>query len=422
MPTINATRMFVGDSVAVAAYYRGANVAPLLLPNRVRAILNKFNTTMLLPGVDGALRFGYQPGNYRESTGQTLAAADQQVGLVVDAARSRGAELLPAWSSGFSSLTNIGIGASAGTVNLVGSEVVMVSGDGGADRAEFTIGGLVSNRLYEARIVARRGTQGSSQNFSSWTVGTINRVSIDSTANKEYVINFVASGTGGLIRAYAADTAGGAIGDGVIVSSISVRELPGIHASQSTSGFQPVLRNTGGIQSWQFDGTDDRLALSAVPFQMSDDFAIVAGTFCDPVSSVKWNTLFGASSTTTSSRIQLAIRPDTGGAVFFSRDDLGTTSLLYSPSENYLRKNVVVSAVKAGNARSIRVDGVTRVSATLQLYTATLAGADIGRLFDASDFNRGHIHAIICIKGNPTDSELLILEKFIASLQGRTLP
>ena len=232
------------------------------LPRRVRAILNKYNATMILPGISGVLRFGYQPGNYRESTGQTLAAADQQVGLVVDAARSRGAELLPAWSSGFSSLTNIGIGASAGTVNLVGSEVVMVSGDGAADRAEFTIGGLVSNRLYEARIVARRGGQGSSQNFSSWTVGTIGKVSIDSTANKEYVINFVASGTGGLIRAYAADIAGGAIGDGVIVSSISVRELPGIHAIQSTSGYQPILRNISGIQSWQFDGTDDRFSMT----------------------------------------------------------------------------------------------------------------------------------------------------------------
>lgn len=557
--------------------------SPITLPRRVSSILNKYGATMLLPGVSGALRFGYQPGNFRESTGQTLAAADQQVGLVVDAARAPGPELMTNgdFSNGLTGWSSIGTG---GTRTIVSGRVLITGGTGPGLRQ----GGLISGRTYRASMYARR-ISGTANAFV--TGGGLNPAGATVTW---------------VFKASATNFDFGISGDSSTTTwefgEISVSELPGIHASQSTSGFQPVLRrglvnqllwssdfsnaawgktnvtlsgskvientssaehyigsmnysyvsgqvyskavvveagertlvrlafssaafpasnrfgyfnlangtvdslpsgvsgsiasmgdgkylcvitrdatasattnsfivlvtnnnpaaisypgdgtsgiylhsaalfqgtvtadqiiaaggipvtttapasSANGVQSLQFDGTDDRLSLSAVPFQMSDDYVVMAGV---RFSSLGFRTVFGAGNTGLANPLLELNINDSGLLRHFVRDDSGASRT--ASSQITAGADSVVAAVKRGQGLFVRVDSVVSpsVSAT-GLVATTLNAAVIGARSSTSisSFMAGDFEGAIFIKGNPTDSELLTLERFIASLQGRTI-
>jgi hypothetical protein len=49
-------------------------------------------------------------------------------------------------------------------------------------------------------------------------------------------------------------------GDQGVFSAVSVRELPGRHATQPTSGFRPIFREMNGKRRLEFDGVDDFMA------------------------------------------------------------------------------------------------------------------------------------------------------------------
>lgn len=61
------------------------------------------------------------------------------------------------------------------------------------------------------------------------------------------------------------------------VDNISVRELPGNHASQVTAGSKPILRNSGGLWYLEFDGVDDFLVTAAINFTATDKMSVFAG-------------------------------------------------------------------------------------------------------------------------------------------------
>lgn len=68
------------------------------------------------------------------------------------------------------------------------------------------------------------------------------------------------------------------LGDGFTISSISVRELPGNHATQDTIAARPILRQTGGgLYYLEFDGTDDGMETAAIDFTATDKMSIFAG-------------------------------------------------------------------------------------------------------------------------------------------------
>jgi hypothetical protein len=83
---------------------------------------------------------------------------------------------------------------------------------------------------------------------------------------------FLASASGPIeIRARFATTT-------ATVSDISVREIPGNHASQATTGYKPVLKqDANGCYYLKFDGSDDFLVTGNVDFSASDKIAVAAG-------------------------------------------------------------------------------------------------------------------------------------------------
>jgi len=171
---------------------------------------------------------------------------------------------------------------------------------------------------------------------------------------------------------------------------------------------------SAGSYSLQFSGAQS-MALGSVPFQMSDDHAVVAG--CSTTSTTgNSKTIYGQGGATTTPRIQLSFSVS-GFAEVAWRDDAGT--LASWNSGVVYASPTVLSAVKQSNAKRLRVNGA-QVGATnnTALGATTLTAAAIGVCGATTpyDYHQGSIGPVIAIKGTVSDSDLLTLERFVASL------
>jgi hypothetical protein len=359
---------------------------------RVRSILRKYDATLLLPGPSGVQQYGFQPGNYRESIGQTLAAVDQQVGLALDAARSPGPELV----------VNGGFDTDLENWSYTSGETGWSWSDG---RAVLT--NSSAPQTLRQTIMTLGVTYGVGFDVSSvgGTIGFENGIG-----------QIVAGGTSGRISTVwlcdrvqlSFKRAGGTVSGWI--DNISVREIPGIQGSQSTSGFQPVLRQAAGVNSWQFDGVDDRLSLSAVPFETTDAYFRVSGVTRNSDSTLRrvWQTQNDSGS-------ELLVWLNSNGCTYSATG----APALTAPMPQSL--GVVTVRRSTAGARVLRIDGqeVGANSAAVTPFAAT--SSLVGNRAAGDRPYSGMFYGEIFGKGAITDSELLTLERFMARLQGRTL-
>jgi hypothetical protein len=495
-------------------------------------------------------------GNYRESTGQNLAAVDQQVGLVIDAGQQPGSELV--LNGGFDTAAVWQSMPSAGSAVVAGGVLTVTR------TTEFIASAqpinFVAGKLYDINFSGKL-VSGSSALTIALRIGG----NITGAVRLQHSVAGSPSMTGYSIKYFCANTetlwlqAGAGNAPGVVeFDNISVRELPGINASQATSGFQPYLRkvpktlgpnlvsngdfanglagwslygsatgqvvngeaeviaaatnsrlerNIPGIAvgkeywasasirgsgqatsltvirgaagnygtiatsgstatsrkaefgfvatgadaivqflpstgtgvgtgyvddvavcevlewtyAWQFEGTDDRLSLSAVPFQMSDDHFVVVGA---RQTGAGVRCLFGQGTANATANQPFFGFNSLNELNVYVRNDAGLSQQIKGPAiaanvigvYSYLRR-------ATGALTKIKVDGVDVVSSSASLPTSVASSAGVGsnmRPTPAEHFN-GHIHCVILGKGAITDAELLVLEKFAASLQGRSL-
>jgi hypothetical protein len=179
---------------------------------------------------------------FQDSAGTTpVTAVEQPVGLWLDkrlgAMSALGPELSD-YAAGFASTAGIsGVGATVSVAS--GVLTATATSTDGSDRAEIPISGLTVGRTYSVVVVAARGAQGVAQSITLSTALGIPNTFITTTTLTPYRFNVQATAASGVIRVYAANAAG-AIGDSVLVSSISVREVPGNHLIQPTAPNRPV--------------------------------------------------------------------------------------------------------------------------------------------------------------------------------------
>lgn len=168
---------------------------------------------------------GFEAANFLESTGNTYAALDGAVGLVLDAAGSVGAELVVAassWGLLGDGGTNIVVNTGTSSVTFNGSE---------ASFSGFSFTGSVSvGKTYKATFTISSRVAGQVQlqcgGFSSPFVN----------ANGSYSYIFTASGTLGATIKTDSNIFNG------VVSGLSIREITGTHATQTTTANKPTLR------------------------------------------------------------------------------------------------------------------------------------------------------------------------------------
>lgn len=382
-------------SLALACRLSAATV-PRPLPRRVRNILSKYDATLLMPGASGVAVQTFSPGNYVESAGQNLTPVDGAVGLVTDAAGSVGANLIrPAiWWSKQSGVTV----AADGTITCVGVTATLAASQGI----------IQANKTYAVEADVTGLTSGS---VSLTLEGGAATTPTLATNGKLYGI-LKATATGNIF-VYARSSP-----LTCVISNIYIRELPGIHATQPTTQNKPVLRNTDGIQYWQFDGVDDRLTLSAVPFQMADDHWVVGGA---EISGSGTRILFSIRNTSNTFPIVAQVFVGSNGVLsaFWrnAENTGGATPELRAPSGAF-----TFSAKKAGASCSLRANGGAWVTVSAPGGSFPVNNAVLGASGENSTMPfSGNCPGVIFGKGAISDSELLTLERFLATLQGRRI-
>ncbi len=169
---------------------------------------------------------------------------------------------------------------------------------------------------------------------------------------------------------------------------------------------------SAGKYSWQFDGSNDSLSLSAPLFQMSDDHCVIAG--CTLGSNATTRYLINTGAGAGSQRVCALFITGTNSVNVGWTDDV-TAANIASPS-TYPGQTLVVSGVKQANAKRLRINGAQAGSTenTVMGVTTLTGGGAIGDWRPSGGNNWiGSIYPVIAIKGTLSDSDLLVLERYV---------
>lgn len=374
-----------------------ASSAGFNLTKAALAILAKYGSAanLYLPGV-GAIN-GITAGNWLDGIGTTAATVDNLVGLVVSAGKDIGPELFSVASVG-GGVTNNGGTLSVNSVAvgsaIVTSNVALIVGK--YYKVTFTVSGYSGGG-----VSIRAGTTGSAGAVVGAMNGTFTEVFSPAISSDNFK----------LIARYATTT--------ITVSNISVRELPGAHLTQSTAANRPVLRQSGGVYSWQFDGSNDALISTMSP---GDEGWICAGVrFAGAESTLETVSSSGGYGPT--ARGVWLARTGTIGENYFwvgVSDGIGRTVAQVStvPLRN------VTSVVSGGWSSTNVIAGVNNTESSVTRTVGTIVPSTspitLGFLSGAA-LNGSMYPSIIMPTVLPTASERATLRQFIASLSGVTM-
>lgn len=165
---------------------------------------------------------------------------------------------------------------------------------------------------------------------------------------------------------------------------------------------------SAGRYSWQFDGSNDSLALGSVPFQMSDDHCVIAGWRAD----VFQNSVVAPSHTSNTARYG-SIGTSSGGNGIITEWYDGTQ---YVNHQTVVAKGSVnvTSATKASGTVKSRNNGVSFGSGAA--FSTAVQGNDAAiSPTSALGIFTGAIGPVIVIKGTVSDADLLTLERWVAA-------
>lgn len=211
---------------------------------------------------------------------------------------------------------------------------------------------------------------------------------------------------------------------GVSTATGFVASEPQLEYGQVFTSYTPTTSAAGSNPTagnyWaQFNGANQSLQLTSVPFQMADDFAVVA---CVNVGTpTNWTTVFSVSGAGATSRIELFIDNASGHAAAYFRDDASANTLIQGAADV---RNVlsVLTIAKRGTAVFLRVNGVQVATGSVAaLGTATMTSSSIGIIGASSEPLIGALYYLDPIKGAVTDAQLLVLEKAAAQRGGITI-
>lgn len=212
------------------------------------------------------------------------------------------------------------------------------------------------------------------------------------------------------------------------VDSVSVRELPGNHATQATTTSRPTLQqDSSGKYYLSFDGVDDYLSTGSINFTGTDKMTVFAGVrkLTDTASGVFVE--LSADSPTTAGAFVL-LSPSSSGAnsyKFFSRGSIGPAS---SPGNGVFAAAPDTSTITcisniSGPEQTLRRNAGLVESSTASQGTGNFGNYPlyIGRRGGASLPFKGHLYGLIVRGAQTDDVHLTHAEKFLAYKSGVSL-
>jgi hypothetical protein len=212
-------------------------------------------------------------------------------------------------------------------------------------------------------------------------------------------------------------------GSYVYFDNVSVKELPGNHATQSVSASRPTYRTDGTLHKLEFDGVDDKMSLPAANiFDSAGEGSILLGTL---LSNTSVSVVISAPFTTGVNAIKLNA---TGSTV-----QIGTEGSRV-PSDSYdinrftrVNSGAMVSRHRVDWSTAtgyVFEDGVEIGSGTVgSAGVSDSASGDImiGAQANSAFFIAGDIYSIVIIEGAVASEDIASSEAYIADKSGVTL-
>jgi hypothetical protein len=438
-------RSLVSAACPDAASINGASAA---------AILRRFGTDahVYLPGI-GTLN-GLTAGNYLDSALTTAATVDNPVGGVVDAVGTINATQAttankPILRRGATNLL-LQSGLTGGIAGVTGSTAVAPTGWAFG----FTGSSISFPQAGQIRYVSTVGTQRGflqqtvSVNASATYTLQVKVISVESgNLTISNVITVASLPVGASVTTYrrnGATFAGNAViatGDlleavlvtGITAGTVSCRvgngssgdatfgvatfSAPQFEVGSTASAYSPTTsaaasNPSAGKYSWQFDGSNDTLALGSVPFQLADDHCVVVGVSNTKAAGA--GVVFALAGATVQRIAQIYYATTVPTFSWVDDASVGVAHLGVAQTVGTVQ---VLTGRKSDTTYTSRVNGVAVGSSVIALGTTTVNSQSIGaHKATPANFHQGSIGPVIAIKGTVTDAELLTLERFVSSL------
>jgi len=172
---------------------------------------------------------------FQDSSGTTpVTAVEQPVGLILD--KSKGLVLGPELVTNGTFDTDSAWAKFQATTTISGGSLNLIAPNAAGDVAAQTIGGLTSGVGYIVKFTVLGRSSGSFKFIVRNATNTTTVAETIALVDGNYALFFVATGVSHFLRLQALNT-----NTALSIDNISVRELPGNHATQTTSTSRPVL-------------------------------------------------------------------------------------------------------------------------------------------------------------------------------------
>lgn len=209
------------------------------------------------------------------------------------------------------------------------------------------------------------------------------------------------------------------------IDSISVKEILGNHAYQTTSASRPILRQNAvtGANYLEFDGSDDFLQTSNIDFTATDKVSLFAG-LNELSASIQVIVELGPDTTPTQGSYLLSL--EGGKYAFKSRGTVNMATVQSARSSTVSVPDLSVVSAKgdiSGDSNTIKRNGASGASSTVDLGLGNYGNHPlyIGRRAGTSLPFNGHIYGLIGIGKLASDDESVTIEKEFAKRLGVTL-
>jgi len=321
--------------------------------------------------------------------------------------------------------------ANAGTSPTITADAgLSASGTMTADRVQFPAANSI-RYLNSTLVVGQPYTLAVTVKSFAGSADTFRLTANDFVANSSnftatasyttFVLNFSATSSSPIaagIRSDSVNTASDLLVDSIGIfngtwTAAQILAEGGIPTTTATAASNPAA----GKYWWSFDGSNDYLTAGSVPFQINEDHAVIVGYRNQGSSAADY--VFGVKADTFRTACGLTVVAGKPGAYWY---DGALASEILNATTSYVP--IIVTAVKRTNAKQLRVNGAqsgATDNTALSSFTATHAyvggssGATASTIDAVYSFD-GSISIVIVVKGTLTDAELLLLERFAASV------
>lgn len=212
------------------------------------------------------------------------------------------------------------------------------------------------------------------------------------------------------------------------IDNVSVKELAGNHAYQTTSASHPILRKNAvtGAYYLEFDGSDDFLVTNSIDFTSTDKVSLFVGV-SKMSSGLKIITELSADTNLNAGSFQLVtVSTPEEGYASLSRGTASAISIDMAISFTYPAPDAAVLSAKhdiSTDLSSISRNGVVGTGGVGDQGLGNFGNYPlyIGRRGSASLPFDGHIYGLIGIGKLTSDNEMVVIEKELAKRTGVTL-